>query len=216
MTQTPKVKVDADNATEKVGSIWGELGPVLAFIIVYNVMLRLPESEGLFTKDNALYWATGLLIAATLIVIVMRLVRKQKIPPFLIISSLLIGTMGMAGIIWQSKLIFFIKPTIMNLIYAGMIFGGLAVKRNVWKMLFNSVFNMPDFAWKTMAIRWGLFFIAMAGWNEFLWRTFSEATWANWKLGNIAISLAFALANTPYMLKHMVPVEDETKTPPSA
>lgn len=216
MTQTPKVKVDADNATEKVGSIWGELGPVLAFIIVYNVMLRLPESEGLFTKDNALYWATGLLIAATLIVIVMRLVRKQKIPPFLIISSLLIGTMGMAGIIWQSKLIFFIKPTIMNLIYAGMIFGGLAVKRNVWKMLFNSVFNMPDFAWKTMAIRWGLFFIAMAGWNEFLWRTFSEATWANWKLGNIVISLAFALANTPYMLKHMVPVEDETKTPPSA
>lgn len=216
MTQAPEIQNDVSKSAPKSGSIWTELGPVLAFIIVYNVMLRFPEGEGLFTKDNALYWATGLLIVATVAVIISRLVRKQKIPPFLIISSLLIGTFGMAGIIWQSKLIFFIKPTVMNLIYAGMIFGGLAVGRNVWKMLFNSVFNMPDFAWKTMAIRWGLFFIAMAGWNEFLWRTFSEATWANWKLGNIVISLAFALANTPYMLKHMVPAEDETETPPSA
>ena len=60
-----------------------------------------------------------------------------------------------------------------------------------------------DFAWKTLAIRWGLFFIAMAIWNEFLWRSFTEATWANWKLGNIVITFLFALANTPYTLKHM-------------
>jgi intracellular septation protein len=50
----------------------------------------------------------------------------------------------------------------------------------------------------------------MAAWNEFLWRNFSEATWANWKLGNIVIGIVFALANTPYTLKHMRKPEAET------
>ena len=27
--------------------------------------------------------------------------------------------------------------------------------------------------WRTLAIRWGLFFVAMAVWNEFLWRYFA-------------------------------------------
>ena len=179
--QNTEGSAELSDATAKAGSIWPELGPTLAFIGIYNVMLRFPEGEGLFTKDTALYWATGVLI----------------------VSSALIGAFGTAGILLQSKLFLFIKPTIINLLYAGVIFGGLAVGRNIWKMLFHTVFDLPDHAWKTLAIRWGLYFVAMAAWNEFLWRNFSEATWANWKLGNIVIGVVFALANTPYTLKHM-------------
>lgn len=215
MTEAPKPPIDPKTANEKVGSVWAELGPVLLFIVSYNVLLRFPEGDGLLTKDNALYWATGLLIASTLVVVAKRLINKQKIPPMLIITSALIGSFGAAGIIFQSKLFLFMKPTIMNLIFAGLIFGGLAVGRNVWKMMLNSVFEMPDFAWKTVAIRWGFFFIAMAVWNEFLWRNFSEMAWANWKLGNIVISFAFAMANAPFMMKHMVPVEDDADTSPN-
>lgn len=215
MTEAPKAPVDEKTAKEKVGSVWAELGPVLLFVVTYNILLQFPDGEGLLTKDNALYWATGLLIASTLVVVAKRLLNKQKVPPMLLISSVLIGTFGAIGIITQSKLVLYMKPTIMNLLYAGVIFGGLAVGRNVGKMLLNSVFDLPDFAWKTIAIRWGLFFLAMAAWNEFLWRNFSEMTWGNWKLGNIAISFAFALANTPYMLKHMTPVEDDAEASPN-
>ena len=191
------------DAADKAGSIWTELGPTLAFIIIYNVMLRLPEGDGLFTKDTALYWATGVLVLSTLVVVGSKLARGEKVPGFLLISSSLVGVFGTMGILLQSKLFLFIKPTIINLLFAGVIFGGLAVGRNIWKMLFQEVFDLPDFAWRTLAIRWGLYFVAMAAWNEFLWRTFSEATWANWKLGNIVIGFAFALANTPYTLKHL-------------
>ncbi|MBU4568660.1 MAG: septation protein IspZ, partial [Alphaproteobacteria bacterium] len=38
---------------------------------------------------------------------------------------------------------------------------------------FSKVFDLPDFAWRTLAIRWGFFFIAMACWNEYLWRTYA-------------------------------------------
>lgn len=196
--------------TRSAGSLLTELGPTLSFIIVYNVLLRFPEGEALLSKDNALYWATGVLIVATLGVVAMKLVRGQKIPPFLIISSTLVGVFGTLGIVFQSKLFLFVKPTIINLLLAGMIFGGLAVGRNIWKMLFHDVFDLPDFAWRTLAIRWGGFFVAMAIWNEVLWRNFSEATWANWKLGNIAISMAFAMANVPYTLKHLRPEKKDS------
>ncbi|MEO1100604.1 MAG: septation protein IspZ [Pseudomonadota bacterium] len=212
MTDT---KSGAATAADKAGSLWGELGPAIAFVVIYNVMLRLPEGDGLFTSDTALYWATGVLMIATTAVIILKMIRGEKVPPFLLISTAVIGTFGAIGIIWQSKTFLFVKPTIVNLLYAGVIFGGLAVGRNIWKMLFQSVFSLPDFAWKTLAIRWGLFFIGMALWNEFLWRNFTEATWANWKLGNFVIVLAFGLLNTPYTLKHLQTPEDEPADKPA-
>ena len=109
-----------------------------------------PE-EGLFSKENALFWATGVLIVATAAVIIMKVIRKQRIPPFLLVSSSLIGVFGVLGIAFHSKLLLFLKPTIINLMFAGAIFGGLAVGRNIWKMLFNELFHLPDYAWRVLA-----------------------------------------------------------------
>jgi intracellular septation protein len=78
-------------------------------------------------------------------------------------------------------------------------------------MLMGSALDMPDKAWRTLAIRWGLFFLAMAIWNEVLWRNFSETTWANWKLGNVGVTFVFIFANMPFIMKHMTPdATDET------
>lgn len=202
MSEIETQETGVKSAAARAGGIWTELGPTLGFILVYNVLLRFPEG-GLFSKENALYWATGILIVATLAVIAMKLIRKQRIPPFLLVSSGLIGVFGTLGIVFQSKLLLFLKPTIINLMFAGAIFGGLAVGRNVWKMLFNELFDMSDHAWRTLAIRWGLFFIVMAIWNIVVWKAFGEVAWANWKLGNIVIGFVFALANAPFMMKHM-------------
>ena len=189
MTEQSDQTTDQATAPNKPGNIWAELGPTLVFVVTYNV------------------------IVMTLGVIIQKLVRGERIPPFLILSSVLIGTFGTIGIVLQSKTFLFIKPTIINLLFAGVIFGGLAVGRNIWKMFFESAFQLPDFAWRTLAIRWGLYFVAMAIWNLVLWQFFSEGTWANWRLGNVGLGFVFALANVPYTLKHMI---DPDKTEPQA
>lgn len=208
MNDTSEQKTE-QASTRNTGNVWAELGPTLVFVLIYNILLRFPEGDGLLTKDTALYWATGALIVMTIGVIIQKLLSKQRIPPFLILSSVLIGTFGTIGIVLQSKTFLFIKPTIINLLFAGVIFGGLAVGRNVWKMFFDGAFQLPDFAWRTLAIRWGLYFVALAIWNIVLWQFFSEETWANWRLGNMAIGFVFALANVPYTLKHMISSEDK-------
>lgn len=202
----------AQTTAAKAGGLWGEIGPVVVFIVVYNVLLNIPPMfDGLISKETAIYWATGALMIAVGAVITIKLLRGEKIPPFMIVSSALIGVFGTAGIVFQSKTFIFMKPTIINLLYAAVLFGGLAVGRNVWKMLLQHSFKLPDFVWKTLAIRWGLFFIFLAILNEVIWRNFSEAFWANMKLANMPITMLFFLANAPITLKYLDKTEEEAE-----
>jgi len=207
-------KTDTEIAADKAGGLLGDLIPVMGFIIIYNVLRRFPGTDtGLFATDTALYWATGFLMLATGYFVISKKLRGEKIPPIMIITALIVGGFGTLGIALQSKTFLFIKPTIQNLFLASLIFGGLAFGKNLWKLMFQDVFDLPDFAWRTLAIRWGLLFIGMAAWNEFLWRNFSEDTWANWKLGNMVIVMAFGLAMTPYTLKHLRDEGGDSETP---
>ncbi len=187
----------------KVGKIWTDIFPIIIFITLYNVLRRVPETWPYINPETSLYWATGALIVCTLFIILLKRMRKEAIPPFLIVTSLLVGGFGTLGILLQDKMFIYYKPTIQNWFIASLIFGGFALGHNIWKYMFKTAFNLPDFAWRTLAIRWGLFFIEMGFLNEFLWRRFSEDIWANWLMGNIVIVIVFGALNTPYMLKHL-------------
>jgi len=193
MTETSKFKF----AAGKTGALWGELGPTILFVVIYNIALRMGDPE------TALYWATGALMISTFLIVAIKLYRKNKIPPFLIISSTLIGGFGVTGIVWQSKTFLLVMPTFINGLYAALIFGGLTVGRNIWKMLFGGLFDLPDHVWRVLAIRWGLFFVFLAVLNEVLWRNFTEEFWANFKIANMFITAAFGLAQVPITLKYL-------------
>jgi len=170
MTEPSK---DLGVAADKANQIWGDLIPVIGFVVVYNIMRRVNLNDTWASKDTALYWATGVLIIATLWAVFGYLRRKQPVPLFLIFSAGIVGTFGLLGIVLQEKSFLYIKPTIQQLVLGGMILGSVAIGKNLWRVMFDKVFDMPEFAWRTMAIRWGLFFIVMAAWNEFVWRYFA-------------------------------------------
>jgi intracellular septation protein len=65
--------------------------------------------------------------------------------------------------------------------------------------------KLTEQAWRTLSIRWGLFFLAMAGLNEIVWRNASTDAWVNFKVfGLLPLTLVFAIANAPFMSKHMI------------
>ncbi|MBR9836193.1 MAG: intracellular septation protein A [Alphaproteobacteria bacterium] len=166
-------KADLGVATDKANQIWNDLIPVIGFVLVYNVMRRVSFNETWASKDTALYWATGVLILATMWTVLGYVRRKQPVPLFLVFSAGIVGTFGLLGIILQEKSFLYIKPTIQQLVLGGMILGSVAIGKNLWRVMFQRVFDMPEYAWRTLAIRWGLFFIVMAAWNEFVWRYFA-------------------------------------------
>lgn len=235
MTERSTPRDDLATAAGKANQLWADFVPVIAFVLVYNVFRRVDLFGGLINEDTALFWATGVLLALTFGFLARQLIARQPVSQVMVLSSAIIGGFGLIGILLQERAFIYVKPTIQQVFMAAIIFVPLLFGKNVWKSLFEKVFDLPDFAWRTLAIRWGCFFIAMALWNEYLWRTFvpgfdapivmagilvapagayewfgltfgaqdAEDVWANWKLGNMAIVIAFGALNTPYMLKHL-------------
>jgi intracellular septation protein len=67
------------------------------------------------------------------------------------------------------------------------------------------VFHLTDQGWKTLTLRWAVFFVAMAVVNELVWRNFSTDAWVAFKtFGFLPLTLIFALAQTPLLLRHAV------------
>lgn len=201
MTTSTPPKPSATGA----GGLWTDLGPVLAFVIVYNVVRRFPEGTGALSKENAIYWATGVFMAAIAGVIVFTISKGRRLPPMLILSGIVVMVFGGLTLYLQDPRFAYYKPTIINLLFAAVILGSLAIGRNIWKTAFEHAFQLPDAAWRTFAFRWAGFYIVLAGLNEFMWRTFSEDVWSNSKVFlTLPLSIAFMALNLPFLLKHQI------------
>lgn len=186
------------------GQIFVDLGPVIIFMLTYNLARgRVPAGE-------EIYVATGVFIAATVAAIAYAWFKQKRLPPMLIVTAVVVLVFGGLTLALHDPVFIKMKPTIVNLLYASVILGGLAVKQNVWKMLFQNAFPaLPENVWTTFALRWGIFFIFLAILNEVIWRNFSEAFWANFKVfGVMPLTFLFMLANMPLLMKHM-PEEDK-------
>ncbi len=148
-------------------------------------------------------------MAATLAALCFAFFVQKRVPPMLLITAVVVGVFGGLTIWLHNPVFVKMKPTVINLLFAAAIFGGLAFKQNVMKILFQSSLDMPERIWRTLAVRYGFFFIFLAGLNEVIWRNFSESFWVNFKLvGVVALTLAFAAANIPLIARNMKKDED--------
>lgn len=180
----------------KKTSFWLDFGPLLVFFGAFHYLKR-------DYPDDALIWAAGILAVAATIALAWSWFRHKHTSPVLIFSTIVIGGFALAAFIFDDKRFVFMKPTVMNVIFGLAILGGVIFKKNVIKLLMGSAFELPDDKWNILAIRWAIFFFAMAALNEVIWRTFSEEFWANFKVfGFFPLTILFTLTQVPFLTKH--------------
>lgn len=180
-----------------------DLGPVAVFVVAYNALLRMPAY-----KDNAVYIATGVFVVATLGAILYCLWKQGRIPPVLIVTGVIVTAFGGLTIALHDDTFIKLKPTVANLFYAAAIIGSLLVGENILKLLFKHIFTLPDRIWTVLALRWGAAFAGLAIVNEVMRQTLTTSDWVSWHFPVLmAGMIAFALANTPLIIKHHI--EDE-------
>lgn len=199
----PQTAPKGRSATDSAGQLWIDLGPVLVFVVSYNVLNRIEA-----TKADAIYLAIGLFIASTLAAIGWCKLTRGKIPPVLIVTGVLVTLFGGLTILLHDPKIIQIKFTVTFLFYAAAITISVLIKQNVWKLLFRHVFNLPDRVWTILALRWAAFYLLVALVNEVLRYNFNEANgnfdvWLNVRTAlTYPAFILFALINTPIVLKH--------------
>lgn len=184
-----------------------EAGPLLVFFVV-NGRGGLPELHALFgvAGDHAqqgLFDATAAFMVATLAAIVTGFAAERRLPLLPLVSGFFVVVFGGLTLILADELFIKLKPTIVNTLFATALLGGLAFGRSLLKPLLGAAFELDDAGWRTLTLRWGLFFVLLAVLNEIVWRLFETETWIAFKLfGVLPLTIVFALAQTPLLLRH--------------
>lgn len=187
-----------------------------------NPFLKLAVDLGplvVFFLGNSyfgIYYATAMFMAATAISLGISYAIERKLSPMPIVTGAVVMVFGGLTIWLADDLFIKLKPTIVNSIFASILITGLLTGRLFLKFLLDSAIQMNDDAWKTFTYRWVGFFIFLAILNEVVWRTQDTDFWVGFKLwGVFPITVLFAVAQTPFLLKHQIKSPDE-ETPKTA
>jgi intracellular septation protein len=165
-----------------------DFGPLVAFFAVYFGVER-------YQPDAGIYWATGVLMAATLAALVASrlLLGRFSVPP--LITAVLVVIFGALTIWLQDPRFIMMKPTIIYLLFAGVLAFALVTRRPLLKLVMGEALQLTDEGWRKLTLRWLGFFVAMALLNEIVWRSFSQQTWVTFKAwGILPLTLIFAFA----------------------
>jgi intracellular septation protein len=180
-----------------------EFGPLVVFALANFGAKRLVGEE------QAVYWATGLFMTATALAMIASKVRTGKIPLMLWVTGIVVTIFGVLTIALHDKRFIQVKPTVVNLFFAAVLLVGVALRKNLLKMVMGDAFpELPDSVWRTLTIRWSLLFIALAALNEFIWRNYSFDTWVASKFIPFVLSMLFMMAHLPLILKHIPDQKD--------
>ena len=121
-----------------------------------------------------------------------------------LISGVLITFFGGLTLYFDNKIFFYMKPTIINLLFAAFLFfGKYFTKKPLLKIFFQSAFNLENEGWKKLNYRWIGFFLFIAILNEIVWRTQSEVFWVNFKVWSLLpLSFLFDASQVPLINKY--------------
>ena len=169
-----------------------DFGPLLIFFTIY------------FKNNNDLKLAIPPFIIATLIALFVVYFLEKKIPIVPLTSGILITLFGGLTLYFDNKIFFYMKPTIINLLFACVLFfGQMIAKKPLIKFLFQNSINLKDEGWEKLNNRWIYFFIFVAILNEIVWRTQSEVFWVNFKVwGLLPITFFFTASQVPLINKY--------------
>ena len=169
-----------------------DFGPLLIFFTIY------------FNNENDLKAAIPPFIVATLIALIVIYFLEKRIPMVPLVSGILITFFGGLTLYFDNKIFFYMKPTIINILFAAILFfGKYFTQKPLLKILFQNTFNLENEGWKKLNYRWIGFFLFIAILNEIVWRTQSEAFWVNFKVwGLLPISFLFAASQVPLINKY--------------
>ena len=157
-----------------------DLGPLVAFVVAFWV--------------SGLYWATGILMAATLVAVAAAWWLQGRVPVVPVTTAVLVAVFGGLMFWLDDPRLIKLKPTAVNLLFAIVLSASLATGRPLLKMLLGEALKLTDEGWQKLTVRWIGFFLVVAALNEIVWRNFSDSTWVAFKFGILPLTLVFAMA----------------------
>ena len=187
-----------------------DFGALVAFMAAYFI-----------TRD--MIKATWVLVIASAIALAVGFVLERRLAPMPLITGGFALIFGALTILTDDDLFVKLKLTVQNGLLAAVLLGSIPLKKSPFKALLGSAIKVTDAAWRTLTLRYGLYFLAVAIANE-VFRSPAAVTaiWSALNLGApdpngvwtafrgvlwIAASI-FGLCQVPLIMKNMIKDEE--------
>jgi intracellular septation protein len=181
-----------------------------------NPMLKLALDIGpliLFFAANAkfgIYAATGAFMAAVLIALAVSYAMTKHIAIMPVVTAIIVLVFGGLTLVLHDDLFIKLKPTIIYVLFAGVLLGGLAFNKQFLSILFDQMFHLTPEGWRKLTWRWALFFLFLAVLNEIVWRTQTTDFWVSFKLfGVVPLTMAFGALQYRLLVKYAAEKKSE-------
>ena len=132
-----------------------DFGPLLIFFTIY------------YKSGNNLSAAIPPLIISTLIAVVIMYFVEKKIPYVPLIGAVVISLFGGLTLYFNNPIFIYMKPTIVNLIFAAILLVSKSFfNKNFLKLFLQTAFQLNEEGWGKLNSRWAYFFIFLALLND--------------------------------------------------
>lgn len=174
----------------------------LRYVVDYSAIVVFAAVYFLSGKD--FMKATAAIVIASVAAILVGLIVERRIAWLPLFSGGMAALFGGLTLVFHDTRILKIKPTVVYLVLAGLLFGGVLLKRNPLKLLLGEALVLPDEVWRKLTVRFGFLYVVLAMVNIVVWRTQTEETWVLFKtFGLEVMTVLFTLTQVPLLMKYM-------------
>jgi len=187
-----------------------DLGPLVLFFwanskpALFAPLLAPWLPDNLVTGERAgIFTATAVFMVAVLIALVVSYALTRHLPMMTLVTAVIVVVFGGLTLALHNELFIKLKPTIIYVLFGGVLIGGLAFGKPLLGIVFDQMFHLNDEGWRKLTLRWALFFFGLAVLNEIVWRTQSTDTWVTFKaFGVLPLTFIFAAFQYPLLQKY--------------
>lgn len=165
-----------------------EMGPVILFFIFYS---KLKNNEYVLLGETyeGFIVATALFIPVLLIATAILYFLTGKLSKMQVFTAVLVVVFGGLGIWFNDEKFFKMKPTMIYLLFGGILGFGLFKGQSYLQVVMDGALPMSRDGWMILTKRFMYFFFGLALANEMIWRSLSTDIWVNFKTFGLPLAM---------------------------
>ena len=170
-----------------------ELGPLVIFFLANSWF--------------GIYIATAVFMAAIAVSLSASWGIMRKVPVMPVVTGIFVMIFGGLTLYLHDDTFIKIKPTIVNVLFASALGGGLFFGQPLMKIVLADAIKLQDEGWRLLTIRWAFYFLFLAALNELVWRVFPD-WWVTFKaFGIMPITFLFMMGQIGLLQRYQIPAE---------
>lgn len=186
-----------------------EYGPIIAFFVGYVLLKDRVFTFG-GTEYSGFVAVTAMFIPILAFATFLQWRLSGHLSKMQIATLVLVVVFGGLSIWFNDERFFKMKPTMIYLLFAGILGFGLMRGDSYLESVMDQAVPLTRPGWMLLTKRLALFFLALAVANEAIWRTMSTDTWVSFKTFGLPISIfAFFMAQSGLFARYGTSEEDK-------